>query len=220
MRYKDLAHFRTRHPKLADLLESDRADRIAFLGSMRDAVTGRKNVTPKMIAAMKKFLGAEDAPLFDKSDRWTSVEVEIVRPTANRDDCLDIVHYVNGKPVKARIQVNPRQYMMCGDRLAALGAGETISAFVTGAVVWVSDDKRFPILDVEVESISTVDAQWFEGVKKAPGFAPTETPADHLFDPIHEAPGVVAPPPPPPPTMREKLLPDFSKWQSARAFTL
>ena len=222
MRYRDIAHFRTRHEALADLLVSNHASTIPFLVSMREAVQGRKNITPKMITAMKKFVKNVGDRTFTRGDRWDSVEVEITGETPNKENHLNIVRYYRGKPSKARLSVNPRQFNMCADRLAALSHGETISAFIRGAIVWVSKDERFPILDVEVESISTVQSDWFKGLPLTDVFAPTGTSADTLFDPADKAAPARAasPPPPPPPTMRERLLPDFSKWTKARAFVL
>lgn len=155
-RYKDMNDFAKSFPELAELLLSPKAESNAFLASMKVHVEGRKNLTPKMIAAMQKWTRstpvdiAPGPPAHTKGDTWKDLEVKALRGGTKSDEIE--IELLGKKKGRGRVKLSRREAETVMARLEALAEGENLLIVLTGHVVWVSPDGRFPIADCNVMS--------------------------------------------------------------------
>ena len=220
-RYKDFEDFDTKHPKLGALLLSPFAQQNRFLGEMFGRVSTRQNISPKQLGAMKKFLKTKDAPSWKKGERWRSIEIRITKLDEKRPEESRLV-FVRDNVTRGKIQVPQRQFDRCANRLASLADGEALSGFINATIVWVSDDDKFPILEGDIEALSTVSEEHFTESQSIPE-EQQGRPLTEVFNEIAETlqsepqpfkGGIITNSP------LQHFLPDFKDWKKAPAFSL
>lgn len=229
MRYADFAAFKVAHPELAKVLET-RASENDFLASMRERAETRKNFTPKMLAAIRKWVRTEVTEKIFKGDVVRETKIAATKISVSEDRYGKTRRHLHfgetaggwrGKlelstiPVSIEVAIENRIGMLIPTTVGELAIDPAVEIWIAEAeVLWTSPDGGFVILGGSTDYELGLDRDAREelvreAVAEAEGSVAEVTEA---------SPAEVAEASPAPkrrPRKKDPRLPDFGSWQSS-----
>lgn len=228
MRWADFESFREAHPDLAEVLETRRAGN-AFLISMYEKASSRKNFTPKMLAAIRRI--ADTPPLTEQLTRGENVTAELrfekVTVKEYKGKVTRVFHFgATAGGWRGKLESNATELedlfndagitLDCPTKIAdpatyshVMPSGGPVSARVAAQVAWVAPDGGFVILKHAIVMPSHRPV----AVEPAPAGDPEPTPTEAPAAAPTAPEARVTPLPRKPRSTQSSTLPSFADWK-------